>query len=138
PLVAVAGALVIHARDRLARVPAAVFLVVALPAEALSLSRAGWLALLAVALGLAVSVGRRWALALAGAVAGGAAGLVASGRAPPRPAGGRCSWAACSPWWPWSCTGCSTCRTSRTTSAWSCGPWWRWSPRAPGGRARDQ
>ncbi|HXM53953.1 MAG TPA: O-antigen ligase family protein [Candidatus Dormibacteraeota bacterium] len=82
PLVAVAGALVLHARDRVARIPAAVFLVIALPAEALSLSRAGWLALGAVAAGLALSVGWRWLLAMVVAAAGAGAALLASGRAP--------------------------------------------------------
>jgi len=80
PLVAVAAALVVHCRDRLARVPAAAFLVVALPAEALSLSRAGWLALLAVAAGLALSMGRRWTIAAGVAAAGGGLALLASGR----------------------------------------------------------
>ncbi|HEY7200937.1 MAG TPA: O-antigen ligase family protein [Candidatus Dormibacteraeota bacterium] len=80
PLVAVAAALVVHARDRLARVPAAAFLVIALPAEALSLSRAGWLALMAVALGLALSVSWRWALGLCAAGLAGGLALLASGR----------------------------------------------------------
>lgn len=79
PLVAMAAALVVHGRDVLARRLGICFLVVALPAEALSLSRAGWLALLAVAAVLALTVRWRWLLAAAGAAAGLA--LLVSGRA---------------------------------------------------------
>jgi putative inorganic carbon (hco3(-)) transporter len=78
PLVAMAAALVVHGRDVLARRLGIAFLVIALPAEALSLSRAGWLALLAVAVILALTVRWRWVLLGAGAAAGLA--LLASGR----------------------------------------------------------
>jgi putative inorganic carbon (hco3(-)) transporter len=79
PLVAMAGALAVHSRLVLARRLGIAFLVIALPAEALSLSRAGWLALAAVALVLALTVRWRWWLLGAGAIAGLA--LLASGHA---------------------------------------------------------
>jgi O-antigen ligase len=70
PLVAMAAALVVHSRLVLARRLGIAFLVIALPAEALSLSRAGWLALGAVALVLALTVRWRWLLLAASAAAG--------------------------------------------------------------------
>jgi putative inorganic carbon (hco3(-)) transporter len=79
PLVAMAAALAVHSRLVLARRLGIAFLVIALPAEALSLSRAGWLALGAVALVLALTVRWRWLLLGAGAAAGLA--LLASGHA---------------------------------------------------------
>jgi O-antigen ligase len=79
PLVAMAAALAVHSRLAIARRLGIAFLVVALPAEALSLSRAGWLALAAVALVLALTVRWRWLLLGAGGVAGLA--VLASGRA---------------------------------------------------------
>ena len=78
PLVAVAAAVAVHQRDRLARAAAVAFLLVALPAEVLGLSRAGWIAVLAVAAGLALTVRARWVLVGAGAAA--ALALVVSGR----------------------------------------------------------
>ncbi|TMD23888.1 MAG: hypothetical protein E6I99_05175 [Chloroflexi bacterium] len=59
PLVAMAGSLLLHGRGRAVRWLSAVFLMIALPACLLSFSRGGYLALGAVALGLAVS--HRWA-----------------------------------------------------------------------------
>jgi len=64
PLVAVAGSLLLYERRRPVRVTALVFLAIAVPAVVLTFSRGGWLALAAVAIGLAVSHPRRlWLLA---------------------------------------------------------------------------
>ncbi|HEY7200120.1 MAG TPA: O-antigen ligase family protein [Candidatus Dormibacteraeota bacterium] len=60
PLLAVAGAAVLHAASRPVRVAAAVFGVVALPAAILTFSRGGWLAIAAVLVTLALSHRRRW------------------------------------------------------------------------------
>ena len=59
PLVAMAGSLLLYGRGRAVRWLSALFLMMALPACLLSFSRGGYLALGAVALGLAVS--HRWA-----------------------------------------------------------------------------
>jgi O-antigen ligase len=59
PLVAVAGAYLLFARERLEQLVAAGFLVLALPVEVLTFSRGGYLALLAIALGLALAHPRR-------------------------------------------------------------------------------
>jgi O-antigen ligase len=59
PLVAMAAALLVHSRSRLERWVSGIFLAIALPACLLSFSRGGYLALAAVALGLAFS--HRWA-----------------------------------------------------------------------------
>ena len=71
PLVGMASAIWLHAADRRARRAAAVFLLVAAPAGVLTFSRGGWLALAAVAAGLALSHRWRWPL-VAGLVAVGA------------------------------------------------------------------
>ena len=68
PLIAIAGSIVLYSADRTERVVSAVFMVIALAAVVLSFSRGGYLALAAVAVGLAVSHPRRWWL-LAAAVA---------------------------------------------------------------------
>jgi putative inorganic carbon (hco3(-)) transporter len=70
PLIAVAAAILLYERDRYARAGAAVFLVVAAPAMLLTFSRGGFLAMAAVAVGLALSHRRRWWL-LAGVVVAG-------------------------------------------------------------------
>ncbi len=70
PLIAVAAALLLHARDRYVRIASAIFLLVAVPSMLLSFSRGGYLGLAAVAIGLALSH-RRWIWLLAGATAGG-------------------------------------------------------------------
>lgn len=75
PLLAAAGALVLHERDRLVRTAAAAFLALAVPATLLTFSRGGWLAAAAVAAGLALSHRRRWLL-LAGIGAAGVALLL--------------------------------------------------------------
>jgi O-antigen ligase len=62
PLVAMAVAILVHGRGRLERWLSGVFLAVSLPACLLSFSRGGYLALAAVAIGLAVS--HRWAKVL--------------------------------------------------------------------------
>jgi O-antigen ligase len=66
PLVAMAAAILVHGRGRAARWLSGVFLAIALPACLLSFSRGGYLALAAVALGLALS--HRWAKVLIPAV----------------------------------------------------------------------
>jgi O-antigen ligase len=66
PLVAMAAAILLHSRGRAERWYSGVFLAIALPACLLSFSRGGYLALAAVALGLAVS--HRWAKLLVPAV----------------------------------------------------------------------
>jgi O-antigen ligase len=60
PLIAIAGSVVLYGADRRERLVSAVFLAVALAATLLSLSRGGYLALAAVAIGLALSHRRRW------------------------------------------------------------------------------
>jgi O-antigen ligase len=67
PLVAMAAAILVHGRGRAERWLSGLFLAVALPACLLSFSRGGYLALAAVALGLALS--HRWAKVLVPAVA---------------------------------------------------------------------
>jgi len=67
PLVAMAAAILVHSRGRAERWLSGLFLAVALPACLLSFSRGGYLALAAVALGLALS--HRWAKSLVPAVA---------------------------------------------------------------------
>ena len=59
PLVAMAAALLVHGKGRLERWASGLFLAIALPACLLSFSRGGYLALAAIALGLAFS--HRWA-----------------------------------------------------------------------------
>ena len=64
PSIAVAAAILLHASDRYARAGSALFLVVAGPAMLLTFSRGGYLAMAAVAVGLALSHRRRlWLLA---------------------------------------------------------------------------
>lgn len=62
PLVAMAASILVHGRGRWERWLSGVFLAVAIPACLLSFSRGGYLALAAVALGLAIS--HRWAKVL--------------------------------------------------------------------------
>lgn len=63
PLIGVAGSLALHGRGRLIRVASVVFLAIAVPAAIITFSRGGWLALAAVAIGLALSHRRRvWLL----------------------------------------------------------------------------
>jgi O-antigen ligase len=71
PLVAFAGAVVLHWPGRRERVIAAVFVVVGVLVVLLSFSRGGYLALAAVAVGLALSHRYRWPLLGGGAVAAG-------------------------------------------------------------------
>jgi len=64
PLIAVAASLVMYSSDRLVRVAGGAFLVIAVPSMLLSFSRGGYLALAAIAVGLALShARRRWLLA---------------------------------------------------------------------------
>ena len=74
PLVSVAAAVLVHGKGRAERWASGLFLAIALPACLLSFSRGGYLALAAVALGLAVS--HRWAKVFVPAVI--AAGLAVS------------------------------------------------------------
>ena len=60
PLLAVAGAAVLHATARTVRAAAAVFVVIALPAAVLTFSRGGWVAIAFVLVALALSHRRRW------------------------------------------------------------------------------
>lgn len=70
PLIGVAAALVLHAVDRSVRIASGAFLLIAVPSMVLSFSRGGYLAVAAVAVGLALSHRRRiWMLA--GVVAAG-------------------------------------------------------------------
>jgi O-antigen ligase len=71
PLIAVAGAVVLHWPDRRERVIAGAFVVIGVFAVVLSFSRGGYLALAAVAVGLALSHRYRWLLAAGAVVAGG-------------------------------------------------------------------
>jgi len=69
PLIAVAASLFLHGTDRTVRLGSAAFLVVAVPSMLLSFSRGGYLAMAAVAVGLALSHRRRlWLLAGTAAV----------------------------------------------------------------------
>jgi putative inorganic carbon (hco3(-)) transporter len=60
PLIAIAGSLILYSTDRRIRVLSAAFMVIALGSVLVSFSRGGYLALAAVALGLALSHRRRW------------------------------------------------------------------------------
>ena len=60
PLIAIAGCLVLHAANQRVRLVSLAFLLIAVASALLSLSRGGYLALAAVALGLALSHRRRW------------------------------------------------------------------------------
>jgi O-antigen ligase len=60
PLLAVAGAAVLHATTTSVRVAAGAFALVALPASVVTFSRGGWAALGAVLVALALSHRRRW------------------------------------------------------------------------------
>jgi O-antigen ligase len=63
PLIAVAGSVLLHGADRRERILSALFLLAAIPSVLLSFSRGGYLALAAVAVGLALShERRRWLL----------------------------------------------------------------------------
>jgi putative inorganic carbon (HCO3(-)) transporter len=62
PLVGIAGAVLLHARERGPRTGAALFLLIGAPGSLLTFSRGGWAALLAVAVGLALSHVLRWRL----------------------------------------------------------------------------
>ncbi|HEV2032710.1 MAG TPA: O-antigen ligase family protein [Candidatus Dormibacteraeota bacterium] len=68
PLIAVAGCLVLHHANQRVRLASLAFVVIAVASTLLSFSRGGYLALAAVALGLALSHRRRWWL-VGGAVA---------------------------------------------------------------------
>jgi O-antigen ligase len=68
PLIGIASCLFLYESDRRVRVLSGAFVVIALASTLLSFSRGGYLALAAVAVGLAVSHPRRWWL-LGGAVA---------------------------------------------------------------------
>jgi putative inorganic carbon (hco3(-)) transporter len=70
PLIAIAGSVVLYSREYWQRVAGAAFLVIASVATLLSFSRGGYLALAAVALGLALSHRLRWRLLAAAVVAG--------------------------------------------------------------------
>ncbi len=69
PLIALAGSLLLFSPHRASRIGSFVFLVVAVPATLLSFSRGGYLALAAVAVGLALAHKRRWLLLGVAAVA---------------------------------------------------------------------
>jgi O-antigen ligase len=70
PLIALAGSLLLFAPHRPTRIASGAFLIVALPSTVLSFSRGGYMALAAVAVGLAIAHRRRWLLL---GIAGGAA-----------------------------------------------------------------
>lgn len=72
PLIAFAGAIALHWEVRRERIIAAVFVIVGGACVVLSFSRGGYLALGAVAIGLAISHRRRWVLLIGGAVVAGA------------------------------------------------------------------
>ncbi len=76
PLMAFAGAVVLHRTDQRERLAAGAFLLVGAVSVLLSFSRGGYLALGAVAVGLALSHRRRWQLLVGGAVVGAALLLV--------------------------------------------------------------
>jgi putative inorganic carbon (hco3(-)) transporter len=69
PLIALAGSLLLFSPSRPTRIASLVFLVIAVPATLLSFSRGGYLALAAVAVGLAIAHKRRWLLLGVAAVA---------------------------------------------------------------------
>jgi len=69
PLIALAGSITLYAHDRRERIVAGVVLAIAVVSTLLSFSRGGYLALAAVALGLALSHRRRWWLVSAAAAA---------------------------------------------------------------------
>jgi O-antigen ligase len=71
PLIAVAASLFLHGTSRELRIGSGVFLLVAVPSMLLSFSRGGYLAMAAVAVGLALSHRRRWLLLAGLVVAGG-------------------------------------------------------------------
>jgi len=71
PLIAVAASLFLHGTSREVRIGSGVFLLVAVPSMLLSFSRGGYLAMAAVAVGLALSHRRRWLLLAGLVVAGG-------------------------------------------------------------------
>lgn len=72
PLIAFAGAIALHWEVRRERIIAALFVIVGGACVVLSFSRGGYLALGAVAVGLAISHRRRWVLLISGAVVAGA------------------------------------------------------------------
>jgi O-antigen ligase len=76
PLVGIAGAVLAHAPHLRARTAAGLFLLIAVPGSVLTFSRGGWVALLAVAVGLALSHRLRWRLLGGLAVVAALAGLV--------------------------------------------------------------
>jgi O-antigen ligase len=69
PLIAVAGSIVLYSHNRRERMLSGAFLAIALVSTLLSFSRGGYLALAAVAVGLALSHRRRWLLLGAATVA---------------------------------------------------------------------
>ena len=71
PLIAFAGAVVLHWPERRERIVAVAFLLIGVFVVLLSFSRGGYLALAVVAIGLALSHRYRWRLVGGGAVAGG-------------------------------------------------------------------
>jgi len=71
PLIAVAASLFLHGTSRELRIGSGVFLLVAVPSMLLSFSRGGYLAMAAVAVGLALSHRRRWLLLAGLVIAGG-------------------------------------------------------------------
>ena len=71
PLIAVAASLFLHGTSRELRICSGVFLLVAVPSMLLSFSRGGYLAMAAVAVGLALSHRRRWLLLAGLVIAGG-------------------------------------------------------------------
>jgi putative inorganic carbon (hco3(-)) transporter len=75
PLVGLAGAALLHARDRPVRAAAGVFLAIAVPASILTFSRGGWLALAAVA--VVVVLSHRWRWWLLGCTAAAAVAIAA-------------------------------------------------------------
>jgi O-antigen ligase len=62
PVIAVAASIAAYARDKDARLVSAVYLVLAVPAFLLTLSRGGYLALLGIGVGLALASRQRWKL----------------------------------------------------------------------------
>ena len=71
PLIAFAGATALHWKARRERIIAVVFVIVGSTCVVLSFSRGGYLAMAAVAVGLAFSHRRRWALLIGGVVVAG-------------------------------------------------------------------
>lgn len=70
PLIALGGSLLLFSRDRTVRIVSLVVLAIIVPAEILTLSRGGFLALGAVVVGLALAHRRRWWFLGAAVVAG--------------------------------------------------------------------